>query len=75
MNESERELVGVPWPLAGSMGEPVRGWVPMLWLGQRDRGRGAKIARSAETKWEDLDGGGLESMRVREIETTVRSRA
>ena len=71
----ERELVGVPWPLDGSMGEPVWGWVAVLWLGEKDQGRGAKIARLAETKWEDLDGGGLESMRVREIETAVRSQA
>ena len=45
----------------------------MPWLGERDQGQGAKIARSVKTKREDRDGGGLESMRVREIETAVRS--
>jgi hypothetical protein len=33
---------------------------------------GARIARSAETKREDRDGGGLESMTMKEIKMAVR---
>jgi ketol-acid reductoisomerase len=74
----ERELDGVPWPLAGLMSELVReiedgslcrGWVREI------EDKEPELRDRRRQKREDRDGGGLESMRVREIETAVRSGA
>jgi ketol-acid reductoisomerase len=70
--------MGCRGPLAGLMSELVReiedgslyrGWVREI------KDKEPELQDRRRQKREDRDGGGLESMRVREIETAVRSGA